>query len=704
MDNGGRPSSNDFSAMGTFTGNPLTREEYLLRKAKIDEAREKLVQMELETELQEIMRQGREAEQKLARMRAEDASARLAAGPSSASLSSYYPQANYPSVNEVPLTARIDGEVQDPPPNSSRSPAQVPPTNYDYQRNYLTASHPQQASLQSQFSSQHQSTQAQPAARLQGSNARPYSRAPAFSIPGYQHSSASASTPIYAYQQSRTGQSYQQQQLSEEYWAQQSQKYAAELAATNTRPPGQTSSAGINPQATLLSGTRAPQQVHAQRQAPLQTTPSEAVPAAPSTQRPKSSTETGSFLDHQSSSNDTAQPSITKQEFIRRFHIICARDASLIRAFLSTTPAPAEWLTAAASSVDLAKLTNAGAIALLNDIRKGPEVPPPLQSTSTSTSTDVRVTTVVDAPSKASATTVQPSLSPTDLSSTQQKPRSLDTKEKFLVCFHEIYQQAGVDKAADFFLRNQSVVHQEWQQALMRSLTPPQLAEMHSAWNRAHVRFQEAAKARLASSGAGKAVPIPNHVPNNTAQPNRSQTTTSSGTVARPTPTTIELPKPVPVPPRPSITRSTQDQSTSAQPSQASTSPNLTTATMSAAPAIQTTSTSVTQVPVPTVQKRPSVSLAQPNTVTAVLRRPPTGTVDHGQAAGANYRPYGVPPPMKVPTTDGSTIKLLCTWHAATTNCRTSGCAGSTYHIDSASYSAAETEWNYHTVTHTAAG
>jgi hypothetical protein len=107
---------------------------------------------------------------------------------------------------------------------------------------------------------------------------------------------------------------------------------------------------------------------------------------------------------------------------------------------LSTTPAPAEWLTAAASSVDLAKLTNAGAIALLNDIRKGPEVPPPLQSTSTSTSTDVRVTTVVDAPSKASATTVQPSLSPTDLSSTQQKPRSLDTKEKFLVCFHEIYQ------------------------------------------------------------------------------------------------------------------------------------------------------------------------------------------------------------------------------------------------------------------------
>jgi hypothetical protein len=62
MDNGGRPSSNDFSAMGTFTGNPLTREEYLLRKAKIDEAREKLVQMELETELQEIMRQGREAE------------------------------------------------------------------------------------------------------------------------------------------------------------------------------------------------------------------------------------------------------------------------------------------------------------------------------------------------------------------------------------------------------------------------------------------------------------------------------------------------------------------------------------------------------------------------------------------------------------------------------------------------------------------
>jgi len=57
MVDGGQPSR----SMAPFS-NQMTREEYLLRKAKIDEAREKLAQMELEIELQEAARQGREAE------------------------------------------------------------------------------------------------------------------------------------------------------------------------------------------------------------------------------------------------------------------------------------------------------------------------------------------------------------------------------------------------------------------------------------------------------------------------------------------------------------------------------------------------------------------------------------------------------------------------------------------------------------------
>lgn len=61
-DNDGQPNSNDFRAIATSINNSLTREEYLLRKAKIDDAREKLAQLELEIELQETMRQGREAE------------------------------------------------------------------------------------------------------------------------------------------------------------------------------------------------------------------------------------------------------------------------------------------------------------------------------------------------------------------------------------------------------------------------------------------------------------------------------------------------------------------------------------------------------------------------------------------------------------------------------------------------------------------
>jgi hypothetical protein len=57
MVDGGQPSR----SMASFS-NQMTREEYLLHKAKIDEARERLAQMELEIELQEAARQGREAE------------------------------------------------------------------------------------------------------------------------------------------------------------------------------------------------------------------------------------------------------------------------------------------------------------------------------------------------------------------------------------------------------------------------------------------------------------------------------------------------------------------------------------------------------------------------------------------------------------------------------------------------------------------
>ncbi|OAX43262.1 hypothetical protein K503DRAFT_200298 [Rhizopogon vinicolor AM-OR11-026] len=626
----------------------------------IDDAREKLAKMEMEIELQELARQGREAEQKLAKMRAAVAS--FPAGPSrSASDSNYYP---HPSYQEVPLTARIEEEVQDLPSNvqSSRPSAQVPLTYHDYQRNYPPPSW-SSSSLHRRPST--------------------HGRGHTFAVPNYQHSTPS-STPSYTYQKmSQTRQSHQQ--LGEEYWAQQSQKYMAELAAAGTRPQGETSSAGVNPQATLPSGTAIPQ--HAQRQTPLPAAPSEVAPAIPSTQRPASSSQvrpslTGATLlsarpqqarvQHQTILSPVPSeaaptvpsiqrpPSSSEQKFIRSFQTVCGHNAVLIRAFLSTYPVSVEWLTEAVSSIDPAKLKDASAVALLNEMRKHFKVSPP-QSTSTSTSTNVCVPVVED-PSKASTTTIQPSPSPTDSSSIQQ-PTSLDTKEKYMVCFHEIYRRAGMDKATDFFLRNQPRVPQEWQQALVNSLTPELSAEMHAAWNRAHRRPGEA---HLASSGAaGGSDASSNNIPNNVTQQNRSQTTSPNlnEVVTQSAPTTTDLPNLIPVPPRPSVTRSTQVQSMSAQPSQTSTAPHRTTTTMFAASATQSTSAPAARVSAPTAQvsasttqKAPLAPLTQPTAFTTRQQEPLTRFVAYQHATANQYRPYNIPPPMSVPTVDGKHV------------------------------------------------
>jgi hypothetical protein len=42
--------------------NPLNSQEYAVRRAKIEEAKRKLAEMELQMELEETIRQGREAE------------------------------------------------------------------------------------------------------------------------------------------------------------------------------------------------------------------------------------------------------------------------------------------------------------------------------------------------------------------------------------------------------------------------------------------------------------------------------------------------------------------------------------------------------------------------------------------------------------------------------------------------------------------
>lgn len=58
---GGQTNPNDLRAMAPFVM-PLTREDYLSSKAEIEKYREMLAKMELEVELQEAARLGREAE------------------------------------------------------------------------------------------------------------------------------------------------------------------------------------------------------------------------------------------------------------------------------------------------------------------------------------------------------------------------------------------------------------------------------------------------------------------------------------------------------------------------------------------------------------------------------------------------------------------------------------------------------------------
>jgi hypothetical protein len=60
MNNGSQPnSSSDYRAMAPFV-NP--QDSYASRKAKIEEAKRKIVELELQNELEEAVRQGREAE------------------------------------------------------------------------------------------------------------------------------------------------------------------------------------------------------------------------------------------------------------------------------------------------------------------------------------------------------------------------------------------------------------------------------------------------------------------------------------------------------------------------------------------------------------------------------------------------------------------------------------------------------------------
>lgn len=61
MNPGGQPKSTDYRAMTPFI-NPLNSQEYAVRRAKIEEAKRKLAEMELQMELEETIRQGREAE------------------------------------------------------------------------------------------------------------------------------------------------------------------------------------------------------------------------------------------------------------------------------------------------------------------------------------------------------------------------------------------------------------------------------------------------------------------------------------------------------------------------------------------------------------------------------------------------------------------------------------------------------------------
>lgn len=104
----------------------------------------------------------------------------------------------------------------------------------------------------------------------------------------------------------------------EEYWAKQSQKYAAELAGANA----QTSQAGIKPQASAFTGAGIPQYApQVQHQVASPAAPAVATIVS-STGRPSLSSAERPSTNRQSSGR-LAQSTITKPDFIRQFQLAC---------------------------------------------------------------------------------------------------------------------------------------------------------------------------------------------------------------------------------------------------------------------------------------------------------------------------------------------------------------------------------------------
>lgn len=627
MNNGGQPNSSDHRAMAPFV-NPLISQEYALRKAKIEEVKRKLVEMELQNELEEAVRQGREAEQKLAAMKASKAAEVPIAASTSGS--GHYPNAIYQATEEAPLTARIEGEVRESPPNSSRPPTQMP---YHQQHNYTTTNQSQQTGFQAhipQISNQlplqgpsFAKTQSQAATKSQNSQA-PYPLGPTFTVQGYQSLQQASSMP---HQTTYDGDYYGQPRFrySEEYWERQSQKYAAELAGASA----QTSPAGAKPQASSFTRTGTPQYAaQVQHQVVPPVAPSVATIVS-STQRPPLSSAEPQSTNRQSSGN-LARSAITKPEFIRQFQLACNGNAQTIQDFLSSRPASVEWWTEAARSVDPVNVKDEAVVKMLNDMRNLTWSTFPRANSSATI--DVRVPTATSATSVA---TVQPSPNPP---SAQQMPPGLSTKENFVRYFHDRFQRADMSVIVDFLMRYLHSVPEEWRKALLGTLTPELLKEFGRALTRAKA---SAASKHLPTTSAATLDASSNRVATAAQQ---SRTTSASKVVAT-THTASESSKSIPVPPRPSVTKSTQAKPTSAQPPRASTS-NSTAATTVAALATKTTSALQAHASVSTMQTAPLVPSSQP--ATSLTR---TGV--YGHAAGGAYRPFNVPPPMSIPSSDG---------------------------------------------------
>ncbi|KAG1815714.1 uncharacterized protein BJ212DRAFT_238250 [Suillus subaureus] len=618
MNNGGQSnSSSDYRAMAPFV-NP--QDSYASRKAKIEEAKRKLVEMELQNDLEEAVRQGREAEQRLAAMKAKAAEIPIVTGLSSASGSVHYPNAVYQSAEEAPLTARIEGEVRDSPPNSSRPPIQM---THNHQRNYPTTNQSQQTGFQGdipQISTQpllqrpsFAQTQSQAAARSQSSHA-PYPLAPSFAVHGYQHSHQASSTPYQTTYQGDQPHQQPRSRHSEEYWAKQSQKYAAELAG-----------AGISHYATQV-----------QHRVASPAAPSVATIVS-STQHPSLSSAEPQTTNRQSSGN-LAQSVITKPEFIRRFQLACNGKAQILRNFLSSNPVAVEWWSEAARSVNPKNLKDEGVVKMLNDMKNLTWSSFHRGNSSASASTDVHVPTAISATSVA---TVQPLPPPTNPPSAQQMLASLGSKEDFVRYFHERFQRADVNVIVDFLMRKLHSVPEEWRRALLGTLTPELLKEFGHALTRAKA---STASKHLPATSTTMPDASSNGVPTVAQQ---SRTTAASNVVTPATMhTTSESSKSIPVPPRPSVTKSTQVKSTNAHPPRASTS-NRTVATTVAALATKTTPAPQAQASVSTTQTAPSAPSMQP----AISL---TGTSIYGQVEGSAYRPFSVPPPMSIPSADGN--------------------------------------------------